>query len=206
MIMRTLPVAFKGALSYNEFVATWRTHLAIPKKELDKKGRVYQFYALYNQGRTSAVTEAFIPSEAIRAALKRIERPVHWLVLTEDWCADSAFSLPVIVKLAALNEHITLNILPRDANLDIMDRYLTNGARGIPKLIAFDPATGDEVFQWGPRPQALVEAREAWKAAGADGKELSKRSVEWYEEGGWRQVEGELLALLTRALAPVSAS
>ncbi|GAB5521186.1 MAG: hypothetical protein RhofKO_34370 [Rhodothermales bacterium] len=205
MIMRTVSDAFNEALTYDEFVAQWRAHLAIPKKELDKKGRIYQFYALYNQGRTTNVTEAFAPSKAIEAAIGQVKRPMHWFVLTEDWCVDSAFALPMIVKLAALSKHITLKILPRDANLDMMDRYLTDGARSIPKLIAFDPSTGEEVFQWGPRPAGLHKAREAWKADGVEGKELSKRGADWYEEGGWRQVEDELLALLTHAVTPVTA-
>ncbi|MEM1093658.1 MAG: thioredoxin family protein [Bacteroidota bacterium] len=202
--MKTLSEAFQHALSYTEYVEAWRAHLAIPKKELDKTGRIYQYYALYNQGRSTDVTGAFAPSEAIQQALKRIDTPVYWLVLTEDWCGDSAFSLPVIVALAEQSEHVTLRILLRDHNLDLMDRYLTNGTRSIPKLVAFDPETGRELFQWGPRPAELAEARTTWKAEGADGKEITKRGVAWYEDGGWRQVEEELLALLTTTTNPVA--
>lgn len=204
--MRALTEAFQQADTYTSYVEQWRAHLATPKKELDKTGRIYQYYALYNQERTASVTEAYEPSVAIQEALGRIELPVRWLVLTEDWCGDSAFSLPIIVALARLTDQVTLRILLRDANLDIMDQYLTNGTRGIPKLIAFDPETGRELFQWGPRPAELAQAREAWKAEGADGKEITKRGVAWYESGGWRQVEDELLALLSASTSPVTAS
>ncbi|MEM6645104.1 MAG: thioredoxin family protein [Bacteroidota bacterium] len=204
--MRTLPEAFEQALSYADYVEAWRTHLATPKKELDKTGRIYQYYALYNQGRTTDISETYAPSAAIREALGNFDRPVHWLVLTEDWCGDSAFSLPMIVALAEQSEHVTLRILLRDDNLDLMDRYLTNGTRSIPKLIAFDPESGRELFQWGPRPAELAGARETWKAEGAEGKELARRGVAWYENGGWHQVEDELLPLISEATAPVPAS
>jgi len=199
--MRTLSDAFEHALSYTDYVEAWRTHLAIPKKELDKSGRIYQYYALYNQGRSTDVAKVYSPSDAVRDVLDRIDAPVHWLVLTEDWCGDSAFSLPVMVALAEHNPHITLRILLRDENLDLMDRYLTNGTRSIPKLIAFDPETDRELFQWGPRPAELAEARDAWKAEGTDGKEITNRGVAWYEDGGWHQVEDELLERLTAAVA-----
>lgn len=204
--MRTLPEAFENALSYAEYLDAWRAHLATPKKELDKTGRIYQYYALYNQGRSTDVAEAFAPSADMLRVLSKIDAPVHWLVLTEDWCGDSAFSLPIIVALAEQNQHVTLRVLLRDDNLDLMDRYLTNGTRSIPKLIAFDPETGRELFQWGPRPVELAEARELWKAEGADGKEITKRGVAWYEDGGWHLVEDELVALLTEATAAVPTS
>jgi len=35
-----------------------------------------------------------------------------------------------------------------------MDKYLTNGGRVIPKLVAFDKDM-NELFQWGPRPEEV---------------------------------------------------
>ncbi len=120
------------------------------------------------------------------------------MVLTEAWCVDSAFSLPVIARAAMLSDAVTLSILPRDAHLEIMDRYLTGGSRSIPKLVAFD-ADGNELFTWGPRPAAGLAFRQSLVEQGMDKPLISARMVDWYEAGGWQQVEDELAACLENA-------
>jgi hypothetical protein len=37
-----------------------------------------------------------------------------------------------------------------------MDVYLTNGKRGVPRLVAFSES-GKELFRWGPRPQPVAD-------------------------------------------------
>jgi hypothetical protein len=117
-------------------------------------------------------------------------------VLTEDWCGDSAFSLPIMAVAARSTPMITLRILPRDQNLDLMDRYLTNGGRAIPKLITFGE-DGSELFRWGPRPAEAAAYRERLRAEGTPGPALSQALITWYEEGGWTLVEEELSDLLS---------
>ena len=89
--------------------------------------------------------------------IKSINTPQEWIVLTEGWCGDAAQSLPLIARLAELNDQIKLTIVLRDENLELMDRYLTNGSRSIPKMIVFDVASGKELYSWGPRPEPLQE-------------------------------------------------
>ena len=50
-------------------------------------------------------------------------------------CGDAAHVLPVLNKFAENDTTITLSILLRDDNEELMDRFLTNGTRSIPKLI-----------------------------------------------------------------------
>ena len=88
------------------------------------------------------------------------------MVLTEDWCVDSAFALPIFYAAASRNSLIKIRILPRDSNLDIMDQYLTNEARSIPKLVVFT-MEGEELLEWGPRPAALQAVRQEMKQAGS---------------------------------------
>ncbi len=75
-----------------------------------------------------------------------------WVVITEAWCGDAAQNIPFIAKLAEQSSNVELRLVYRDENIDFMDMYLTNGSRSIPKLIAFDEASGNELFVWGPRP------------------------------------------------------
>ena len=75
------------------------------------------------------------------SAIERVNnlKCVHtWLVLTEAWCGDAAQNIPFMAKLAEQSPLINLKLLLRDENLDLMDQYLTNGGRGIPKLIVLN--------------------------------------------------------------------
>lgn len=92
--------------------------------------------------------------EAILARARAIPGTWHLLVLAEDWCGDAFNSVPYLAKLADQVENFDLRILERDQNLDIMDRYLTNGGRSIPKVIVLD-ADWAERGDWGPRPAEL---------------------------------------------------
>ena len=80
----------------------------------------------------------------------------HWhlLVLAEDWCGDAVNTVPVMARLTERVPNLDLRILPRDANLDLMDSHLTNGARSIPVVIVLREDYS-ELGWWGPRPRAL---------------------------------------------------
>lgn len=186
--------ARQHGLSYAQFRAAWEDKLAAPTTGLTAEERKYRLYVKYNWERSAGVHAAYTPSEAMRATLAAAA-PLTVLVITEDWCGDSAFSLPVIAEAIATDPRHTLRILPRDANLDVMERYLTNGGRSIPKLVAFD-AAGVELFTWGPRTASGQVHRAALVAEGLDYPAIAAKMVQWNEAGGWKDVEGELVALV----------
>jgi hypothetical protein len=100
------------------------------------------------------------------------------LVLAEDWCGDAANSVPVVAKLATAAPGLEVRILARDAHPAVMDRYLTNGARAIPIVIALD-RDFRELGHWGPRPtelQAWVMANKATMPK----NELYPKVRQWY--------------------------
>jgi hypothetical protein len=49
-----------------------------------------------------------------------------------------------------------MRVLKRDQNPDVMDRYLTNGARSIPIVIVLNEEL-EELGYWGPRPGELQQ-------------------------------------------------
>lgn len=180
-------------LTYAEYLDHWREHLGQPVT--DKDQRRLHFYRTYNMERSERIASAYDPSPRLTEAMTCISEKQLWMVLTEAWCGDSAFSLPVIAAVAEQSPNIDLRILLRDSHLDIMDAYLTNGARSVPKLVAFG-ASGEQLFTWGPRPEPAQALRERMKAEGADGKAMTTALVEWYEAGGWRIVDEELAVAL----------
>jgi len=117
------------------------------------------------------------------------------MIITETWCGDSAQSIPILAKAASLNDKINLRIVLRDENLNIMDSYLTNGSRSIPKLVAFDE-NDNELFQWGPRPQQAQNLMLKMKNDGAPKDEMNKQLHLWYAKDRGNEIEKELIELL----------
>ena len=190
--------ALTDGLTPDAYRALWHAKLDVPLAGLTPDERRFVHYRRYNVERAAGVERAYAPSDALRRAVAGLGEDQTWLVLTEDWCVDSAFTFPVIEAAAALSDRVVLRVLPRDAHLDVMDAYLTNGARAIPLLVAFGP-DATERFRWGPKPAALYRLRADAAAEGADKPELTKRALAWYEAGGWAEADAELAAHLAGA-------
>lgn len=128
-----------------------------------------------------------------------IHGPQTWLVLTECWCGDAAQCNPIIAALAERTPGVTLRFILRDENLAIMDRYRTNGGRSIPKLIAWDDTTREELFTWGPRPagaQVIYNEYLAQPVDQRDGEAMKEQLHRWYFDDAGVSVQEELLALV----------
>jgi Thioredoxin len=154
-------------------------------------------YTKLNLARTRRMERTFHLAPQASLALRGIVRQ-SWLVITEVWCGDSAQNLPVLAALAGASPKVELGVLLRDEHIPLMDQYLTNGGRSIPKLIAVD-AHGKELFTWGPRPRAaqdLVQHNLALPLAQqAPKEEMAEKLHRWYASNGGAQVQQELLAL-----------
>jgi len=106
-----------------------------------------------NLARTHRIHKTISITDALKKAVESLQHSYTWIVITEAWCGDSAQNLPLIAELASLNpDKIKFYVLLRDENLELMDKYLTNGARAIPKLIAVNDTLEKDAFVWGPRP------------------------------------------------------
>lgn len=166
-------------------------------KGLDKTERRYRFYSRYNLERQAKVDELWRMSDKFKTAVMNFAGPATWLVITDEWCVDSAHSLPLIRDAAALRDDVTLKILIRDENLDIMDLFLTNSKKAIPKFISFD-ADWKQQFTWGPQPARIRRIRENLISSDSDADMVSNATIEWYADFGWLEVERELIDLFSR--------
>ncbi|QQD85966.1 MULTISPECIES: thioredoxin family protein [Jeotgalicoccus] len=77
------------------------------------------------------------------------ERGRKLLVIAEPWCAHCMLNLAILFKLSEAAE-TDVRVVLRDENLELMDEYLTNGNRVIPKVIALNNSN-EEVAVWGPK-------------------------------------------------------
>ncbi|MFQ5679748.1 MAG: thioredoxin family protein [Gemmatimonadota bacterium] len=121
------------------------------------------------------------------------------LVLAEDWCGDASNTVPVLVRFAEALPNVDLRILKRDENLELMDRWLTNGSRSIPLALVLD-SDFEPVGRWGPRPAVLQEFVLGEKKAGLRPKEEIYRDARrWYARDNGETTLRELLETLGAA-------
>ncbi len=158
------------------------------------KLKLHNFTKL-NQRRTIRILKTYKPSDEIKNAVSRIKDKQTWLIITEDWCGDSAQNIPYLFKMVEENENIEFKIIYRDENLDIIDKYLTNGGRAIPKIVGFDNA-GNELFQWGPRPEVAKQLVKNWKKEGFAPPEFNEKLHFWYAKDKGKTLEKEFVELL----------
>ncbi len=149
-------------------------------------------YAELNIARMNKWDKHFQPENDVAAAIETIEKPEIWLVITEGWCGDAAHALPVMAKLAELSGKVEMKIVLRDEHLDLMDLYLTNGARGIPKLIRLDAATFEVIQVWGPRPEAAAALVKNAKVAGQSKEDFIAALQIWYARDRGKSVAREI--------------
>ena len=154
-----------------------------------------------NWARTQRIHKTISLNPELKKAVEKIQHNYAWIVLTEAWCGDSAQNLPVIAELAKLNpEKIKLYFLLRDENPELMDKYLTNGARAIPKLIAINETLNKEAFVWGPRPAPAQELLKDWRKnpAGKSWDDFEKDLHGWYTKDKSNTLQAEYLEIFTK--------
>ncbi|QHT72167.1 thioredoxin family protein [Rhodocytophaga rosea] len=131
--------------------------------------------------------------------LKLVQDNWIWLVILEAWCGDAAQFIPYFVKMAHVNENISLKFMLRDENPEVMDRYLTNGTRSIPKLICLQSDTLAEIGTWGPRPataqQMVMEHKKNPQMAN---REFTEMLHTWYTKDKAQQLQQEFEELLVK--------
>jgi hypothetical protein len=181
---------FESGLTFDSFLRR-----AEERAETSTPGEAYHEYRRLNVQRMHRVLKTYSPSPTILSAVESIDSPQRWLVITEDWCGDSSQTLPAINAIAALSPLVRLSILDRDTHPDVMDAYLTNGTRGIPKLVAAD-AAGNELWTWGPRPLPAQDLVQQHKSVGTPKETMYADVHAWYARNRQEALEQELATLI----------
>lgn len=151
-------------------------------------------YSKLNLHRMNRIDKTSVLSSKIKNTLSKIDHAQTWLVISEGWCGDAAQSLPWINKMAQSTRHLNLKIILRDKNLDIIDRFLTNGGRSIPKLIIIE---NDQVrSDWGPRPSTAQKLYTQMKNEGLESDEINLKMQTWYNNNKGADLQAEFYELL----------
>ncbi|MFD2099853.1 thioredoxin family protein [Flagellimonas iocasae] len=154
-------------------------------------------YTQLNDRRMKRWDKTFSIPEVIQEKIARLESQFQFLAITESWCGDAAHSMPIVNKIAELNPNIDYKIVLRDEVPEIMDTFLTNEARSIPKVILWDKTNGEIVGEWGPRPRVATEMVEAYKKEhGKLTPEFKQDLQVWYNKDKGEGILKDILDLL----------
>ncbi len=119
-----------------------------------------------------------------------------WVLITEPWCGDASFTQPII-EAVCLAGDIDLKIALRDKEKTMMNAYLTDGGKSIPKLVVLNEHL-IEIFQWGPRPQELQAKIKNLLNNNGSYDEKLKLAHQWYRKYGSEALQLELLELIKK--------
>ena len=154
-------------------------------------------YSRLNDQRMKRLDKTIKIDADSEAKIKGVDKKTTWLVLTESWCGDAAQTLPVMNKIANLNKNISLRLVLRDENLELMEQFLSNGAMAIPKLISIDDATGKVIGEWGSRPSIATKMVQDYKSKyGKLTAEFKQDLQLWYNKDKGQNTVSDLLSLL----------
>lgn len=137
-------------------------------------------------------------SEEAVSLTGKVNKDFTWLVLTESWCGDAAQTLPVINKFSEVSDKIDLKVVLRDENDELMNQFLTDGNKSIPKLIVIENESKKVVSSWGPRSEkASRMIREYKEKHGKVDDKIKKDLQVWYNQDKGKQIEKEIVSLLS---------
>ena len=157
----------------------------------------YVYYTLLNHKRMRRWEKKMRLPENLKATLSNTQESWIWLVLTETWCGDAAPVLPIMHAFASNIDSLDIRIAQRDEHQELMDRFLTNNARSIPKLLMVRPSDYEVVASWGPRPREAAQMVAAYREEhGKLTEELRMSLQKWYNTDRGKSIIGELSELL----------
>ena len=153
-------------------------------------------YSLLNDKRMDRLDKTLKISDETLNSLKHLNKKFQFLVIAEGWCGDAAQILPILNLLAEASTKIDLKIVFRDENEGLMNQFLTNGSKSIPKVIIVDEKN-TVINSWGPRPFIATKMVQDYKEKnGALDAEFKKDLQIWYNKDKGNSTQEDLIKLL----------
>ena len=193
----------ENSLLQSHCYVDYRNHIKDLLKEGKSTGKEQSealiHYSELNEARMNRLEKTVIISTEISQKLNQLNGDYVWLVISEGWCGDAAQILPVIYKMAELSKKIDLKIVFRDENEDLMNLFLTNGTKSIPKLLILDKSTLEVLGDFGPRPIGAKQLILDYKAKYGIVDETAKTNLQlWYLHDKGFSIQKEILDLILK--------
>lgn len=197
-IMKTIiEKSLSKSYSYSDYRNLIKSLLEKGKSTGHEQSETLTHYSELNETRMNRLEKTIgIAIENVQK-LQQLKRSYIWLVISEGWCGDAAQILPIIYKMAQLSENIDVKIVLRDENDELMNMFLTNGTRSIPKLIVLDKNTLEVLGDFGPRPIGAKQLISDYKKEHGIIDEKAKTDLQlWYLHDKGLSIQNEITALM----------
>ncbi len=185
--------------SYQEYRNVVSALLQEGKSTGNEQSEDLTHYSELNEVRMNRLDKTMVVSEENVKQLQKIDSEMIWLVISEGWCGDAAQVLPIINKMVEQSEKIDLKIVFRDENEELMNLFLTNGTKSIPKLIVLDKNSLEVLGDFGPRPTGAKQLILDYKAMHGVVDETAKTELQkWYLHDKGLSTQGEILNIIPK--------
>ncbi|ABQ03606.1 thioredoxin family protein [Flavobacterium johnsoniae] len=194
----TVAKALFNSYSYAEYRKLVTDLLSEGKSTGSQQSESLTNYSKLNEARMNRLEKTITISEVAISKLRHLDNHYIWLVISEGWCGDAAQILPILNKMAhESDKKIDLRIVLRDENDELMNQYLTNNGRAIPKVIVICKEAGIVRADWGPRPKGATELMETHKREVGPIDEKIKTDLQlWYLADKGISVQSELVEIM----------
>lgn len=197
-MQKSITNALSNSYSYTEYRKIVTALLAEGKSTGSEQSEDLTHYTSLNETRMNRLEKTIKITETTISKLQNLRKNYIWLVISEGWCGDAAQLLPIIYKMAtASNDKIELKIVLRDENPDLMNLFLTNGGKAIPKLIIIDKEKLEVIADWGPRPKGAIELVNNYKKEFGVIDETIKTNLQlWYLHDKGISTQEEIMEIM----------
>lgn len=183
-------------MNYATYIQYTQSLLSGPEYPPPYDNPAYLEYARLGLSRMTRWDKSMVLNNTLVDRIRTIDQPLTWIVIAEPWCGDAAPMLPFIARLANENHLIHFEIQLRDQPPYLIEQYLTNGGKSIPKLIV-RVGGGNDLFTWGPRPASAQLMMQALHTGGKDKSTVGLELQAWYNTDKGQEMQREWLTLFS---------
>jgi len=188
--------SLKKGISYQGYRNLIKEFVIEGKSTGEMQTDVFLNYSKLNDKRMDRLDKTLKLSEETQTSITNLKNDFTFLVIAEGWCGDAAQILPILNKISETSTKIDLKIVLRDENEALMNQFLTNGSKSIPKIIIVDP-NNEVINSWGPRPSIATKMVLDYKEQnGSLDADFKKNLQIWYNKDKGNNTQEDLVKLL----------
>jgi hypothetical protein len=184
--------------SYSEYRKLVSDLLKEDKSTGNEQSPALANYSMLNETRMNRLEKTLKIAPENIERLKALKHDYIWLVISEGWCGDAAQLLPLFEKMVEESDgKLEMKIVLRDENEDLMNLFLTNKGKAIPKLIVIHKETGGALAHWGPRPKGAADLISNYKKEHGAIDEQAKTDLQlWYLHDKGLSSQQEIMGMM----------
>lgn len=188
--------ALQNSHSYTDYRTLVSKLISEGKSTGNEQSADLLHYSELNEVRMKRLEKTLKLDLEVEKALQNLKSKQTWLVISEGWCGDAAQILPIIKLMSEASKNIDLKLVFRDENEELINLFLTNGAKSIPKLLLLDESF-NLINHWGPRPEGAKNLIIEYKANHGIVDEAAKIALQkWYLDDKGISTMMEIVAIL----------